>query len=559
MAKKYALGIAFGFLSARALAVDVETGQEAGSFCLDYAHGVMDRALPQGPGLPPDWALQHPQDYLTCLAQVIPGALRDAGLRAEDIVGVGLDFTACTMLPVDRAGEPLCFDPSYARNPHAYVKLWKHHAAQPQADRLNAVAQARGEAFLSRYGGKVSSEWMIPKIWQILEEDPALYQAAHRFMEAGDWVVLRLTGRERRGAGLAGYKALWSKERGYPSPDFFAALDPRLARVVEDKLGGPVCPLGARAGEITPAAAQLTGLIPGTPVAVCNVDAHVSMPAAGPVGQGDMLMIMGTSVCHIVLARDRVEVPGMSGGVEDGVVPGLIGYEANQMMGDHYNWLVDRLLPQDYARQAQARGLDAHALLTEKAQALLPGESGLLALDWWNGNRSVLVDGQLSGLMLGMTLKTRPEEMYRALIEATAFGSRVIHETFEKSGVPVGRLLACGGIAQKNALVMQIYADVLGRGIGVVRSAQAPALGAAMYGAVAAGGAAGGYGHIEEAAAAMGGLLPISYRPDPQRRQIYNQLYREYVALHDYFGRGANPVMKRLKAIQRQVRPQQGA
>ena len=556
MAKKYAMGIDFGSLSARALAVDVQTGEEVGSACLDYAHGVMDRALPQGPGLPPDWALQHPQDYLTCLAQVIPGALKAAGIGAEDIVGVGLDFTACTMLPLDRAGDPLCFDPAYAHNPHAYVKLWKHHAAQPQADRLNAVAQARGEAFLSRYGGKVSSEWMIPKIWQILEEDPALYQAAHRFMEAGDWIVLRLTGQERRSAGLAGYKALWDKSQGYPSPDFFGALDPRLTHVVQDKLGGPVCPLGARAGEITPAAARLTGLKPGTPVAVCNVDAHVSMPTAGPAEPGDLLMVMGTSVCHIALSRERVEVPGMSGRVEDGVIPGWMGYEANQVMGDHYNWLVDYLFPQDYARQAQARGMDAHALLSEKAQALLPGQSGLLALDWWNGNRSVLVDGQLSGLMLGMTLKTRPEEMYRALIEATAFGSRVIHETFEKSGIPIVRLAACGGIAQKNPLVMQIYADVLNREIGVVRSAQAPALGSAMHGAVAAGKAGGGYDHIGQAAAAMGGLLPVIYRPDPQRSHIYSQLYREYLLLHDYFGRGANPVMKRLKAIQRQVHPQ---
>ena len=549
---KYAIGIDFGSLSARALVAEVGSGRELGSSTLDYAHGVMDRALPDGARLGSDWALQHPQDYLDCLAHVIPSAMGLAGIGPEDVVGVGLDFTACTMLPVDESGTPLCFLPAYAHNPHAYVKLWKHHAAQPQADRLNQIALERGESFLSRYGGKVSSETMVPKIWQILEEDEALYRRA-RFIEAGDWVVMQLIGAERRSAGLAGCKALWDKREGYPSEDFFRALDPRLTHLVDEKLARDIYPLGARAGRVTPKAARLTGLLAGTPVAVCNVDAHVSMPAAGQTQSGDMLMVMGTSVCHITISSKTAGVEGMSGRVEDGIIPGLIGYEANQVMGDHYNWLVDNMVPEAYAREARERGLNLHALLSEKAAALRPGETGLLALDWWNGNRSVLVDGQLSGLLLGMTLQTRPEEIYRALVEATAFGSRKIHETFDQSGVPIRQLFACGGIARKNPLVMQIYADVLNREIRVVRSAQAPALGSAMFGAVAAGRAGGGYDNIQQAAREMGGLLDTRYLPNAQNRRLYDLLYQEYAQLHDHFGRGGNDVMKRLKALKASV------
>lgn len=546
---KYAIGIDFGSLSARALVAEVGTGRELGTATLDYAHAVMDRALPDGTRLGSDWALQHPQDYLDCLAYVVPAAMRQAAIAPDEVVGVGMDFTACTMLPVDEAGTPLCFLPAFARKPHAYVKLWKHHAAQPQADRLNEIALERGESFLARYGGKVSSETMVPKIWQILLEDEALYQQAHRFIEAGDWVVMQLTGEERRSAGLAGCKALWDKREGYPTDEFFRALDPRLTHLVDEKLSRDIYPLGARAGRVTPRAARLTGLAAGTPVAVCNVDAHVSMPAAGQTQAGDMLMVMGTSVCHITISSKTACVEGMSGRVEDGIIPGLMGYEANQVMGDHYNWLVDNMVPETYAREARQRGLGLHALLSDKAAALRPGQTGLMALDWWNGNRSVLVDGQLSGLMLGMTLQTRPEEVYRALVEATAFGSRMIHQTFEKSGVTIAGLFACGGIARKNPLVMQIYADVLNREIGVVRSAQAPALGSAMFGAVAAGRAGGGYDNIQQAAREMGGLLDTRYVPEPQNRRLYDLLYKEYAQLHDYFGRGGNDVMKRLKAL----------
>lgn len=547
---KYALGIDFGTLSARALVTEIGTGRELGTATMDYPHGVMDDALPCGKKLEPDWALQHPQDYIDCMAHVIPEAIAASGISAGDIIGVGIDFTACTVVAVDKQGTPLCLKEEWAKNPHAWIKLWKHHAAQDEANRLNEIAYARGEKFLARYGGKISSEWMLPKVWQTLNEAPEVYEAADQFMEAADWVIFYLTGNVARNSCTAGYKAMWSKSEGYPSKDFLKALDPRLENLVEEKLRGEIYPIGSKAGELTKEAAMTIGLTPGTAVAVANVDAHVSLPPAGLTGKGDMLMIMGTSTCHILLCDEERMVPGMCGAVEDGVVPGLIGYEAGQScVGDHFGWFVNNLFPEAYAREAAARGLDAHAYLTEKASALKPGESGLVALDWWNGNRSVLVDVDLTGLLIGMTLATKPEEIYRALIEATAYGTRKIIETFEKSGVAIENLYACGGIAQKNPFLMQIYADVTGREIRVARSKQAPALGSAMFGAVAAGACRGGYDSIVDAAKEMGGTLDIAYKPIAENASVYDELYAEYESLHDYFGRGGSDAMKRLKAL----------
>ena len=546
---KYAIGVDFGTLSARALVAEVGTGRELASATMNYAHAVMDEQLPDGTRLMPDWALQHPQDYLDCLAYTIPEAMRRAGVDAKDVIGVGVDFTACTMVAMDKSGTPLCLKDEFAADPHAWVKLWKHHSAQDEANKMTALAEQRGEKFLARYGGKVSSEWMFPKIWQILDEAPHIYEATDKFIEAGDWVVYQLTGQEARSSSLAGYKAMWHKADGYPSDDYFKALDPRLEHVIDEKLSRDIRSIASKAGEITPEAAILTGLMPGTAVAVCNIDAHVSMPPAGLTQPGDMVMILGTSTCHIILSDEEHIVPGMAGAVEDGVIPGLTGYEASQMMGDHFNWFVDNCVPAEYAEEAQAKNIDLHQLLTEKAEKLRAGENGLIALDWWNGNRSVLVDGALSGMMVGMTLTTKPEEMYRALIEGTAYGARMIFDTFEKYGVKIGDVYACGGIAQKNPFLMQIYADVLNRELRIARSTQAPALGSAMFGAVAAGKERGGYDSIVDAAKEMGGALDVVYSPKAENVPVYAKLYAEYAILHDYFGRGANDVMKRLKAI----------
>lgn len=548
---KYSIGVDYGTQSGRAVLVEIGTGKEVATAVKPYTHGVMDEFLPDGTTkLEHDWALQHPTDYLEVLQITIPEVLEKAQVSPEDVVGLGIDFTACTVLPIDEFGTPLCLKPEYRANPHSYVKLWKHHAAQDEANRLNEMAEQRGEAFLKRYGGKISSEWMVPKLWQILNEAPDIYKAADQILEATDWVIYQLTGEINRNSCTAGYKAIWHKQEGYPSKDFFKALDPRLENVVEEKLSTKIVPIGAKAGEITEAAAKLTGLKPGTAVAVANVDAHVAVPAVGITEAGKLLMIMGTSTCHILLGEEEKIVPGMCGVVEDGVLPGFMGYEAGQScVGDHFEWFTENCVPESYQDEAKAKGMNIHELLTEKANKLKVGQSGLLALDWWNGNRSTLVDADLTGVLLGATLLTKPEEIYRALIEATAYGTRMIVETFRDNGVPVNEVYAAGGIAEKNSLMMQIYSDVLNMDIKISASSQTPALGSAMFGAVAAGKERGGYDTITDAANEMGRVKDEFYQPKLENAAVYNVLYSEYARLYDYFGRGENNVMKTLKKI----------
>lgn len=557
---KYTIGIDYGTQSGRAVLIDVETGHEVATAVKPYTHGVMDQFLPDGKTrLEHDWALQHPRDYLEVLELTIPAVVKEAGITKEQVIGLGIDFTACTILPIDVDLNPLCFREEYQDNPHSYVKLWKHHAAQDEADALNRIASEREEPFLKRYGGKISSEWMIPKVWQILNEAPSIYEAAHEILEATDWVVSQLTGKVVRNSCTAGYKAIWHKQEGYPSREFFKALDPRLENVVEEKLSNDIAPIGAKAGELTISFAERIGLLPGTAVAVGNVDAHVAVPAVGITEPGKLLMVMGTSTCHILLGEEEQVVPGMCGIVEDGVLPGLMGYEAGQScVGDHFEWFIENCVPSDYLQEANIQGVSTHQLLTDKATMQRVGEHGLIALDWWNGNRSTLVDTNLTGVLLGATLLTKPEDIYRALIEATAYGTRTIVEAFRTSGVPIHEVYAAGGIAEKNALMMQIYADVLNMEIKISASSQTPALGSAMFGAVAAGAERGGYATITEAATKMGRVKEKTYLPIPENVEVYEALFAEYTKLYDYFGRGENDVMKRLKKIKAESSRQKG-
>lgn len=555
---KYTIGVDFGTESGRAVLVDVADGGEVATAVYHYLHGVIDDRLPipdRDIRLEPDWALQDPQDYIRTFQSTIPAILAQSKVSPEDVIGIGIDFTACTMLPVKRDGTPLCDLPEFRQDPHAWVKLWKHHAAQPEADKINATARRMGQKWLDRYGGKISSEWFFSKVLQILDEAPEVYRAADRMLEATDWVVWQLTGVETRNSCTAGYKAIWSKRDGFPDDSYFAALDPRLERVVDDKMSRNIQPIGNRAGGLTDQAAKWTGLKPGTAVAIANVDAHVAVPAATVTGPGRMVMIMGTSICHMVLGDEERLVPGICGYVEDGIIPGFFGYEAGQScVGDHFAWFVENCTPAAYELEAKDRSIDIHQLLEEKAARLKPGESGLLALDWWNGNRSVLVDVDLTGLLLGATLATKPEEIYRALIEATAYGTRVIVDAFQNNGVPIRELVACGGLPEKNKLLMQIYADVTGREIKVTASKQTPALGSAMFGAVAAGKSVGGYDTIYAAAQTMAHLKVETFKPIPENQLVYEKLFTEYLRLHDYFGRGENNVMKTLKKIKAEVK-----
>ncbi len=547
----YTIGIDFGTESGRSVLVDTRDGSEVATTVHQYGNGVIDHTLPgSDKPLPPDWALQDPLDYIEVVKQTIPAVLKESGVKPEDVVGIGIDFTACTMMPVKADGTPLCILDEYRDNPHAWIKLWKHHASQPQADQINETARRMGEKWLARYGGKISSEWFFSKALQILQEAPEIYRAADRLLEAADWVIWQLCGVETRNACTAGYKAM-VQDGDYPSQEYFAALHPDFTDVVDAKMSREFAQLGDKAGGLTAQAAEWTGLPEGVAVAVANVDAHVTVPAVKVTEPGTMVMIMGTSICHMVSSDTIHTVPGMCGVVMGGIIPGQYGYEAGQSgVGDIFAWFVDNAVPPEYHDAAKTEGMDLHAYLEQEAAKQKPGEHGLIALDWWNGNRSTLVDVDLTGMLLGATLATRAPDIYRALIEATAFGTREIIETLEASDVPVNALVAAGGLPEKNKLLTQIYADVTGRTMKLAGSPQAPALGSAMHAAVAA----EIYPDIQAAAEKMGKLKDEVVTPIAENTAVYDKLYAEYKTLYDYFGRGANDVMKRLKAIKLEVR-----
>lgn len=532
--EKYVIGVDFGTLSGRALLVRVSDGKEMCTSVFEYPHAVLEITLPNSQKLlRADWALQVPQDYVAVLKQTVPDVLSRGGVNVADVIGISTDFTACTVLPVLKDGTPLCELPEFLDRPHAYVKLWKHHSAQSHADRINNLAHERSEKWIDRYGGKISSEWEFAKALQLLEEDPEIYQNMGHWIEAADWITWQLTGKYTKNICTAGYKAIY-QDGEYPSKDFLTVLNPGFANFVEDKVRHPLSQLGDLAGTLTAEAASWTGLNIGTAVAVGNVDAHVTSVAANATHPGQMVAIMGTSTCHVMVSDQLAEVPGMCGVVMGGIVPGQLGYEAGQSgVGDIFGWFANNYVNEDYASAARSAGLDLHSYLSELASRNAVGSHGLVALDWESGNRSTLVDHRLSGLIVGLTLTTRPEDIYQAIVESTAFGARKIVETFEKSGVPVIDFIAAGGLI-KNAFVMQIYADVLNRPIHVISSDQGPALGSAIHAAVAA----GAYKNVQVAAEKMGGMVREAYVPNPESAQVYDELYGHYLTLDTTFGKG---------------------
>jgi L-ribulokinase len=533
-----AIGVDFGTESARALLVDLGSGEELAVAASRYPHGVIDRELPDGgERLPPDWALQDPGDWALCFERAVAAALQRAGLPGEAVAAIGIDFTSCTVLPVARDGAPMCTLARWRSHRHAWPKLWKHHSAQHVADRLTAVAHERGEEFIERYGGRISSEWYFPKLIELWLEDRELYEASHGFIEGADWIVWQLAGAERRQASTAGYKALWSPDAGLPPADYFAAAYPGFDRPAE-KLGERFEPLGTCAGTLRGELAARLGLPAQTPVAVGNVDSFASVPGAGVAEPGVFVSCVGTSICDMVLDAREVRPPGITGVVRDGILPGLYGYEAGQAaVGDMLGWFGGALAPGSSLTELEAR-----------AAALAPGESGLVALDWLNGNRSVLADADLSGALFGLTLQSGPSEIYRALLEAIAFGNRRIVENFVAHGIELHRIVACGGVALASPLLMQLFADASGLEVAIPASEEVPARGAAMFAAVAA-------GIFPEITAAAGALAPAVARrfaPDPDAAAVYDRVYAVYGALHDLLGRSHVELLHELKRIRLQ-------
>jgi L-ribulokinase len=532
----YAIGVDFGTESGRTVLLDLSSGEEVASRVVSYPHGVIDRTLPTtGARLGPDWALQDPDDWILVLEDGIPYVVAEAGLDPARVVGLGIDFTSCTVLPVAADGTPLCKFEQWRRRPHAWPKLWKHHAAQPVADRLNDVAVERGEDFLGRYGGRISSEWYFPKLIELWLEDREVYDEARAFVEATDWIVWWLTGTLLRQSCTAGYKAFWSPDVGLPDVEYFTAAYPGFDTPAE-KLGRTFVPLGTRAGTLRPKVASALGVSDSIAVAVGNVDSFVSVPGCGVQRPGAYVTVVGTSICDMVVHPQEIRLPGITGVVKDGILPDLYGYEAGQVaVGDMLAWFVETLTP-------PAATFDA---LEQAATKIEPGETGIVALDWWNGNRSILADAGLSGVICGLTLQTSAEHIYRALLESIALGNRRILDNFTEHGLALDEIVACGGIAERSPLLMQLFADTSGLPVSVPASSEIPARGAGLFGAVAA----GAFADIGAAIAATRPPTVRTYVPDSRAKETYDRVYAIYRDLYDLLGRSHVELVHELKSI----------
>ncbi len=533
------LGLDFGTNSVRALIVDVSDGREVATAVREYESGQAGIIIdPADPNL----ARQNPADYIAGMEAVVRGVLAaarktDRAFNPRGIIGIGIDTTGSTPIPVDNTGTPLAFQKKWKKNPNAHAWLWKDHTGFAEAAMITELAAREHPEYLAKCGGTYSSEWFFSKILHCLKTDPQVFDAASSWVECADYIPGVLTGitdplRMKRSRCAAGHKAMFNAAwGGLPAEDFLAKLHPKLG-ALRRRLYGETYTSDAAAGRLIPAWAARLKLPAGIPVAVGAFDAHLGAVGSG-VAPARLVKIIGTSTCDIAVwpnSEPLADIPGLCGIVDGSVLPGYFGLEAGQSaVGDIFNWFVSYIQP-----GGKLKG--SHRALTSRAAALCPGESGLLALDWNNGNRTVLVDQRLTGLLLGQTLQTSPAEIYRALIEATAFGGLTIVSRFEEYGVKVTEIVNCGGIAEKNALLMQIYADVTGREMKVARSAQTCALGSAIAGAVAAGASKGGYATFEDAQAAMCGLKPETFKPDPENHKVYLELYKLYRELHDAFG-----------------------
>ncbi len=533
MPAQYTIGLDYGTNSVRCLIVNVATGAEIATAVWTYSHGTQGVILSRDPNL----ARQHPADYVKGAEITIKQALATAkksvkGFKPNQVIGIGVDTTGSTPLPVDKNGQPLAFQKKFANHPAAMAWLWKDHTSINEAAEITALAKKLRPQYLAKCGGTYSSEWFWSKILHCLRTAPEVFNAAHSWVEFCDYVPAMLTGTESldkniAGVCAAGHKAMWNESwGGYPDAKFLSQLSPKLA-ALRPRLTPRVHSIDHAVGGLTRSWSRKTGLSEGIPVAVGAFDCHLGAVGSG-VKPGTLVKIIGTSTCDITVwpnTRKLADVPGICGIVDGSVLPDYFGLEAGQSaVGDIFNWFVNYVQPLGKA--------GTHEALTTAAAKLQPGESGLLALDWNNGNRNVLTDQRLTGLLLGQTLYTTPAEIYRALIEATAFGALTIINRYEEYGVKVSHVVNCGGIAEKNPVLMQIYADVLGRPMQLSRSAQTCALGSAVAAAVVA----GAHKNFSTAQAKMTGLKKTVYKPNPKAHAIYKKLYALYKQLHDAFG-----------------------
>ncbi len=558
--KKYSLGIDFGTNSCRSLLVELSTGTELGSVVFNYPSGTLGILTDVKD---PHVARQNPQDYLDGLETSIKGAIEqarqaDPEFDPAEILGIGVDSTGSTPIPVNAEGTPLGLLPEFKDNLNAMVWLWKDHTSHEEAAKITEIAAQHRPQYLAKCGGTYSSEWWWSKIWHCKNIAPDVFDAAYSWVEHCDWIPAVLTGNTKpenvmRGICSAGHKAMFCEEwNGLPDKEFLAMLDPKLADL-RDRLYEKAHTADTKAGELTEEWAAKLGIPAGTPVAVGAFDVHMGAVGVG-VKEGTLVKVLGTSTCDVTVtpnSKQLEDIPGVCGIVDGSILPGYFGIEAGQSaVGDIFLWFVHHLVPDDYGVTAEEKFINMEAEMAK----MQPGETGLLALDWNNGNRTILVDVRLTGMILGQTLHTQAHEIYRALIEATAFGALTIIKRMEEYGVKIEEVVNTGGLAVKNATLMQIYADILGRPLKVATSDQACALGAAIFGAVSSGKIS-----IEEAQAGVCSYRDHVYQPDPARQAAYAELYQLYRTLHDAFGTkewsgSLDHIMKQLLAIRERVR-----
>lgn len=539
----YSIGIDFGTGSGRAFLINTENGEIEEQYIRNYTHGTIEGEL-GGEKLPQNFALQNANDYMEIIETGIPTIIEKANISVSEIVGIGIDFTSSTVIFVDEQMEPIHNKSGFQDNPHAYVKLWKHHGAQDEADLLFKTALEGKNRWLGYYGFNVSSEWMIPKIMEVNNKAPEVMAVTANIMEAGDWIVNRLTGQNVRSNCGLGFKSFWEAETGFHY-DLFDKVDSDLSDMVRTKVDVPVVSIGDSVGTLCKEMAEKLGLSPDTQVSPFIIDAHASLLGIGSEKDKEMTMVMGTSTCHLMLNKEQHKVPGISGSVKGAIIPDLYAYEAGQTaVGDLFEY-VAKQAPYDYVKAAESRGISIFDLLNEKAAQLYPGESGLIALDWHNGNRSVLSDSNLKGSLFGMTLQTRHEEIYRAYLEATAFGAKMIMQQYQGWQMEVDHVFACGGIPKKNGLLMEIYANILNKKITVIDSEYAPAIGAAILGAICG----GAHSDFNSAIEAMKEPVLYQVEPDPQQARTYKKLFSAYKELHDLHGYKKARIMRNVSAL----------
>lgn len=525
----YTIGIDFGTESGRVFLVNTKNGKIIEKFIRNYTHGTFNKL--NGKKFPENYALQNSNDYLEVLLEGIPSVIKKAGIKSEQIKGIGIDFTSSTVIFVNKNMDPIHTLPGFENNPHAYVKLWKHHGAEEEANQLLKVAIQQKQKWFGNYGYNVSSEWMIPKIMEVMKKSPEVIEETYAIMEAGDWIVNILTGKNIRSNCGLGFKSFWEENKGFHY-ELFDVINPDLSNIVKEKLDAPVINIGEKAGSITKSMANMLGLCDSVTVSPFIIDAHSSLLGIGADKQNQMTIVMGTSTCHLMLNESQQKIPGISGSVKGAIIPNLYAYEAGQSaVGDLFEYAVKQT-PYSYVIKANEQKMSVYEYLENLASNYEPGETGLIALDWHNGNRSILSDSSLKGMLFGLTLNTKHEDIYRAYMEATAFGTKMIVNQYESWGMYINSIFACGGIPKKSRLLMRIYTDVLNKPITVIDSEYSPAIGAAILGAVSA----NIYPTIEEAVKHMKEPSLYTIQPDNNNVKKYKKLFSIYKKIHDIHG-----------------------